>query len=332
MGVLEATPALGFDGGESSPLTESTMTARRTETWNIITSPGTALREVQDSALIPGIKSPHPDGSLYRIVDRHFSQRSPILWRGELQYESPQLSLPTHNNEQPQSPLASPPDIRFDSEDVPEELHIEAPGAEGETRRPVLMVTGEEFNPRIMEVVPTQVIHIEKNVPLMNPALLQSLRNKVNSKPFWGMPAGTCWMRKLSAANVNSPDWRYWRLVAEILVREGKDNGGVPDFMAWYKRVRAQGYLVTATVTGVPVPVTAHAVAQGQRVNQPVLHRIYGPDGPPANYQPNAVFGGAAGNALGERIKDNAKAQFYYWRSKTPVDFDQLKLLEGFNQ
>lgn len=323
MGVLYVNPMIKVDARDSSPIDKNVVTRGLTDYYQVGVDAGTTADEVLISPQVPKPKSPHPSGSLFRATNRQANRVSPILYEVAIEYETPQLSLPTQDGGDPTNPLAMPPEIEFDAEDVVEEIDREANDSSGNPGKPIIMVTGEEFEPRMTEVQPSSVVRITKNVLTVNPFVMQQFRNSTNTDPWYDLPAGTAWMRRLRAKNVTSPDWQYWQLMAEVYFRLGADNGGTTNDKAWYRRVRAQGWKVAYKLFG--IVKYGPGMESGQRATRPVLHRIYKNDGSPAD--PN----GGPGELLGEQIKDNTKAQWYYWRTKKQNAFAELKLLENIN-
>jgi hypothetical protein len=86
------------------------------------------------------------------------------------------------------------------------------------------------------------VITVQRNLPSFNPQSISTYMNKVNSAPWYGLPAGTVRITDIQATSVFSDEFAYWDVTISFQVRRGY--GPVIDAEAWDHRTAHQGYIV----------------------------------------------------------------------------------------
>lgn len=292
MAVVSVTRKIRSTAGDQSP-DGKTFSMNRGITYQIVVDdPNTTESDILYSPLVVALRSPHPDNFYLRVSGRQLSRVSPILYELETTYASP-----TGGGENAQSPLDMPPKIRFTSEDVEEEVTHTVGGL------PIQTINGETFMPRLREVLPIPAIIVQRNVTWVNPNTISLYRNTVNSDTWYGMPAGTVLCKSIDADSMDDGDFSYWSVTARFLVRRGAWKY-TEDVNAWHQRLLAQGFLITVDLS--PGPGIIHAMyADMTKATRPVLHDT----------------------ETGRLITDPTDAQYYLFRTKVPMPFNELGLL-----
>jgi hypothetical protein len=108
------------------------------------------------------------------------------------------------------------------------------------------------------------VITVSRNLPTFSPLSISTYMNKINSTPWYGLPAGTVRIMDIQAQNQFSEDFEFWSVTISFQVRRGY--GQILDAEAWDHRCAHQGYIVK--VGGQKI----HALTtDGLTVAQPVM-------------------------------------------------------------
>jgi hypothetical protein len=293
MPVVTVTPriALSRTNTATDALTEAWGV---TASYHVVATAGTTEAEVLAHADIPKIRNQYGGAQWLRVVNVTASRTSPLLWEVQVQYQTPQGA----GGGGAQSPLLTPPKIKYGSEVTTEDIDTDVDG------KAILMVTTEEPNPRITREFHTPLIHIQRNVLWVNSSIIADYRMVTNADTWYGNPPGTCLIRSLEAENVPDADFDYWVVNASIAIRRGAPN--TTDDKAWHVRRLAQGFL-----ENVPDPVGGPdlkgvtATKNGKPVAKPVLHDI----------------------TDGFLINNPLNAEWYEWKIYESKPFSELGLI-----
>jgi hypothetical protein len=259
----------GADANTESDGTTGTSAVQRI--FNVVPNSGSGSKlGALYAAGIPLPNSAHPESPILRARSRNVQQTGPQYYVVTIGYEA----LTSDPTDPGQSPLSQPPVISYSS--VTQEVEID----EDVNGDPIETVNGEPLV-GVTRPFTDLVITVQRNLPSFNPQAISTYMNKVNSAPWYGLPAGTVRIADISAGSVFSEDFEYWDVTIQFQVRRGF--GPVTDAKAWWHRTAHQGYrvwngtaLVNATEaddTTVAQPVMietvaddAVAVGEGERV------------------------------------------------------------------
>jgi hypothetical protein len=205
------------------------------------------------AAGIPLRNSAHPQNPILRARRFNASQIGPQYFQVTVGYEA----LTSDPNDPSQSPLAQPAVVSFSS--VTQEVEID----EDRDGNPIQTVNGEPLV-GVTRPFTDLVITVSRNLPTFSADSISLYMNKINSTPWYGLPAGTVRIMDIQAQNQFSEDFEYWAVTISFQVRRGY--GQIIDAEAWDHRCAHQGYIVK--VGGQKI----HALTtDGLTVAQPVM-------------------------------------------------------------
>jgi hypothetical protein len=291
--AIEFTRKNKTDGGDASPAGQAYLSKTDTLYFDVTHPADTTTDEILAQADVLGyaVKSPHPDGNQFMRVATRRRAGGRFLSELAVEYEAPRLDVPTQGN-----PVGTPPKIRYRTQKNSEGIDTDVNGD------PIIMVTGEEFDPRPQEVRPLPIMDITKSVNFDPGDVIEQYTWATNSDTFRGRPAGSLLMWDMEAEDVTTEDFYYWVLHCQIAYKSPAP-GSTPE-RAWYLRLLAQGYRVKVTLFGATKtgPATDE---RGNRSTKPVLHDT----------------------TSGAVIRDNASAQWYEFETKNSLPFNSIGLL-----
>jgi hypothetical protein len=295
MGVWKVTRKPKESAGDASPLNGPGSADARLTFQVLVDAPATdTVASVLADPRVPQPKAAHPDGFYLRVAGRGCNRINQVTFEVEIDYASPPGGQAGEN------PLNTPPSIEFDAVPVETEIDVDING------RPIVMKTGERFDPKPRELVYEPTITVTRNVTWIDPYVIASYRNSVNSDTWYGMPPGTVWITALRAVNQITPEWVYWQASGTFQLRGAAP--GSTERKAWWLRLLAQGYTVNvpaalsftdADLNGAP------AMKDGAPVTSPVLHDP----------------------ATGYQLSDTANARWYEFETKRAMPFANLGLI-----
>jgi hypothetical protein len=242
----------GADANTESDGTTGNAAVERV--FNVVPTSGTGSK--LGALYAPGIPLPnsaHPESPILRARTRNVQQTGPQYYVVSIGYEA----LTGDPTDPGQSPLSKPAVVSYSS--VTQEVEID----EDVNGDPIQTVNGEPLV-GVTRPFTDLVITVQRNLPSFNPQSISTYMNKVNSAPWYGLPAGTVRIVDIAAGNVFSEDFEYWDVSIQFQVRRGF--GPVTDAKAWWHRTAHQGYRVwngTALVNATE--------ADGTTVAQPVM-------------------------------------------------------------
>jgi hypothetical protein len=183
------------------------------------------------AAGIPLRNSAHPQNPILRARRFNASQIGPQYFQVTVGYEA----LTSDPNDPSQSPLTQPAVVSFSS--VTQEVEID----EDRDGNPIQTVNGEPLV-GVTRPFTDLVITVSRNLPTFSADSISLYMNKINSAPWYGLPAGTVRIMDIQAQNQFSEDFEYWAVTISFQVRRGY--GQIIDAEAWDHRCAHQGYIV----------------------------------------------------------------------------------------
>jgi len=247
---------------------------------------GATTLDALAAAGIPLRNSPHPQNPVLRARRFNASQVGPQYFQVTVGYEA----LTSDPNDPSQNPLAQPAVVSFSS--VTQEVEID----EDRDGNPIQTVNGEPLV-GVTRPFTDLVITVSRNLPTFSPLSISTYMNKINSTPWFGLPAGTVRIMDIQAQNQFSEDFEYWAVTISFQVRRGY--GQILDAEAWDHRCAHQGYIVK--VGGQKI----HALTtDGLTVAQPVM----------------------ISKTTGEQLADGV-GEYISFPVLDEIDFNQLNLL-----
>ena len=247
---------------------------------------GATTLDALAAAGIPLRNSPHPQNPVLRARRFNASQVGPQYFQVTVGYEA----LTSDPNDPSQNPLAQPAVVSFSS--VTQEVEID----EDRDGNPIQTVNGEPLV-GVTRPFTDLVITVSRNLPTFSPLSISTYMNKINSTPWFGLPAGTVRIMDIQAQNQFSEDFEFWAVTISFQVRRGY--GQILDAEAWDHRCAHQGYIVK--VGGQKI----HALTtDGLTVAQPVM----------------------ISKATGEQLADGV-GEYISFPVLDEIDFNQLNLL-----
>jgi hypothetical protein len=203
-----------------------------TRTFNLTPNfSGATTVDALAAAGLPLRNSAHPQNPALRARQFNASQLGPQYFQVTVGYQA----LTSDPNDPSQSPLAQPAVVSFTS--VTQEVEID----EDVNGDPIETVNGEPLV-GVTRPFTDLVITVSRNLPTFNPVSISTYMNKVNSQPWYGLPAGTVRIMDIQAQNQFSEDFEFWAVAISFQVRRGY--GSVTDAKAWWHRCAHQGYRV----------------------------------------------------------------------------------------
>lgn len=260
----------------------------------VVDDPTTTETAILSHGSVVKVGDAHPDNSYLRVIQRRLVRVAPTKYELVAGYGAPGGAGTDVN------PLALPPEIEFDAIAQEEAIDEDIDG------KAIIMRTGEEFSPRITELVYIPVLRVRRNVAWIDPYTMATYRNATNSDTWYGMPPGTVKVARLVARRRTFSALTYWEVDGEFHMKLNYGGSSSPA-RAWWKRVLAQGFKVNVDddLLGFGY-VTVHAFGKdGKPVTKPVLHDI----------------------ETGYEITDNTEAQWYEFQTKPSLPFSALGLL-----
>lgn len=283
------------------------FTGIATYNWTAVgDSPGTDTADLirAQSGLFAG--GPHPSIPFLWATKIVCKRVSPIYYELRGDYAT--------RGAQGQGPLDEPPIISWGyalSEDI---IDRDVDG------KPMIMITGEQFDPPIRDTVYDQVVRCQRNISFdrWNPDLTSYYAGKTNSDTFLWFPPGTCRIvEPPTATSKNYDNYEYWDVTMGVQIRRGVQ-GIFEDSKAWYIRRLAAGFYVAGIgPTGAngqkPKPMIPND-SKGAPITKPVMH--------------DKVTGQQLANDPNTGLPDPTLAQFYEFLpwTRTQVPFSDLNV------
>lgn len=145
---------------------------------------------------------------------------------------------------------------------------------------PIMMATGEQFDPPIRRPFGDLVVTVERNVANFDAKAMGDLLFCTNSDTWLGLPPGTALLTKLSAnQTINSDGSSYITKTSSVQYR--KPRPGTDPAKAWHWRQLAAGYMWKLS-SALQTTYLKHSTGQdgyfkafnsdGSDVTRPVLH------------------------------------------------------------
>lgn len=189
----------------------------------------------------------------------------PFTWRVTARYSN-KVNRPDVN--QVENPLLRPAEIEYDTEGVPRPAWFDRDG------EPVQNSAYERFDPPLEYEEPRLLIRITKNYATYDALGYLRFHNTVNSQPWFGLPKGRVWCRRIKGRRQFESGIYYWPTSFEFLIRvhldeqEGDISDPVKSENAWAERVLDRGYM---ELNGDGDPVHMRDLRTGQPVGTPQL-------------------------------------------------------------
>lgn len=189
----------------------------------------------------------------------------PYLFRVTARYSN-KVERPDIN--QVENPLLRPAEIEYDDEGVMRPAWFDRDG------EAVQNSAYERFDPPLEYEEPRLLIRITKNYATYDALEYLRFKNTVNSAPWFGLPRGRVWCRKIKGKRSFESGIFFWPTVFEFLVRvhldETVDDLSDPDVSkdAWAERVLDRGYM---ELNGGGDPVHMRDLRTGAPVSTPQL-------------------------------------------------------------
>ncbi len=130
----------------------------------------------------PMLRGSYPSDFFLRCDDLQIQRLTPYLFRTTAGYLGKQGN-----------PLDQPPQIYWGSTVTEEEIDVDMDG------NPIIMVTGEGFDPPVREPVYDRILRITRNIADYNDNWATLFRNATNANQFGSFPPGTALCRSLDA-------------------------------------------------------------------------------------------------------------------------------------
>jgi hypothetical protein len=289
------------------------------EEWDIVVDEaGASSSWIIANAPLPNFISPHPDNQNLRCTGEYQIRRvegSPIHFQATVTYKGlpPGPGLPPgedpSGDKKPEKRDREAYLWEWSTSESQEPIDRDVIG------RAICTVNGEQFDPPLTEDVYDAQITFGKNVQERNQKLCDAA-GKVNADVFLSYQAGQCKIKSVNYKFLTDPDTdeTYWRQTVTILARDLPDPAipGVTAQNLWWKRIRAEGYVVKNS-NGDPVTArkskalsdAATAAEDGNESPTPKLHNT----------------------TNGRQIDNVADAQWYYFETVRKVEFITLNII-----
>lgn len=138
--------------------------------------------------------------------------KQPLVWYVRCDFDDDPNSQSEENEENKTSAVNREPDVSWDAE-YGEEVMTEDFST---PRKPIVTPNGHPFDPPVTRRVIYPVLIIERFETTFTPATILAYEDHVNDDAFYGAPAGSALMAKISARKVVEDGTRLWRLAYRI--------------------------------------------------------------------------------------------------------------------
>jgi hypothetical protein len=188
-----------------------------------------------DSAA-PKVGYLHPYIPWMRAIRVECRRVSPILYEYHVDYQS--------RGQPGQSPLDEPPKIKWGFSVSEENTDVDGDG------NPMIMITGQDFNPPLREQFYDQKVTVTRNVKFIDTGMWSQYAGAVSSDDFEcsdpqiSAPAGTCKITEPAEgelAGLLDDDSEYYTVTMGITIRRVL-NDAFDESKVWWHRVLAKDY------------------------------------------------------------------------------------------
>ncbi len=250
MSVVSVTQMWSQNGSTSTcPKADATdVTYSITEAYQVVTTVGTTLAEVEAATDLPQKGQQYSDGRAAFVTSVNPVQLSPILWQVNIGYTGESADPDTV-------------EVSWTNVTSTEAIDRDYSG------NAIVTANIEPVDGLTMEICDTVAI-IKKKFLTIDLYAIQLYLEATNSDTFLGWPAGTARLLDFSAEN----KFKYgqaqeqWTVTARVQFRRGR--AGATNAQAWYKRWRHEGFYVRAAPSGA---IFRARDANGLETNRPVL-------------------------------------------------------------